>query len=164
MRGLVGTQRRGLGLVIRDIAGIATAVGVLLAVFGLFAQTHQKKFALAQLYIKRYWAIDDDLTRTENEGASTMSARARDVKRYLRLCEDEFEIARLGWIDAAIWDVWHEGICTQITKLQAETNDFALLTECATGGDGHSARRCPAMSEMSRRHKLIWWFERRLGD
>src|SRR6476661_3399334 len=93
-------------MTVADIASIVTAVGVFFAVIGLFAQTRQRKFGLAELYIQRYWQIDDAMKLAVAEGKSD----AVDQARYLVLCEDEYEVAQLGWIDANVWRVWHEAI------------------------------------------------------
>jgi len=55
------------------------------------------------LYIERYWQIDDDLL-LEPKG----SERHRQHRhRYLRLFEDEFDVAYLDFLDPQQWEAWH---------------------------------------------------------
>lgn len=143
---------------IGDIASVATAVGVLLAAVGLFAQVRQRKFALEQMYIERYWAIDDDWTLSRHSGSPDTAHR----ERYWRLCEDEFEIARLGWIGARVWDVWHDGIVTAINANRPAFGTYHLLDTCMTQAE-HRARECPALAGAGRRRRASWLVERVLG-
>ena len=54
-------------------------------------------------YSARFWAIDDELTMTDP--ASDPGRYTRLQKRYLKLREDEFDAARLSWLDATQWAV-----------------------------------------------------------
>jgi hypothetical protein len=56
-------------------------------------------------YSVRFGAIDDELTMTDP--ASDPERYARLQKRYLKLREDEFDAARLRWLDPSQWAVWH---------------------------------------------------------
>lgn len=138
---------------IGDLAGIATAIGVLLAAAGLFAQTHQRKFGIAQLYIERYWQVDEAFLAERRPHADSADAR-----RYLRLCEDEYDVARLGWIDVGVWRIWHDGIRDQVRRLQLDVRTYDHLTACLAD-DHHSATTCPGVAGHGWRRKLTWWVE-----
>ena len=142
---------------IGDIAGIATAVAVLLAAAGLFAQAHQRKFGLAQVYIQRYWEVAEYLLTNHQPPDNSP-----DAVRYLRLCEDEYDVARLGWIELGVWTIWHDGIRGQICDLRLDFNDFEHIKLCMTTKD-HHATNCPGVGERGWRRKLAWWIEAHLA-
>lgn len=70
-------------------------VGVVGGLMALRQGNRQQRLELGNLYIQRYWAIDDDLLRLPKGSPEHKQAR----HRYLRLCDDEFEAARRGWVD-----------------------------------------------------------------
>jgi hypothetical protein len=144
---------------ISDIAGIATAAAVLIAAAGVFAQSRARKFGLAQVYIQRYWQIDDDFIQ---EGLP--SPGSADARRYLRLCEDEFDAARLGWVDVAVWRAWHAGIRLQVKELglEEDASGYAQLQRCLCQRE-HKATRCEGLGKARWRQKIWWWLERRPG-
>jgi hypothetical protein len=152
-------ERTTESMTISDIAGLATAFAVLLAAGGLFAQIHQRKFSLAQVYVQRYWEVDEPFLSTPPppDGSS-------DAKRYLRLCEDEYDVAKLGWVDVGVWKIWHQGIRTQVKNLSYDTQDFANLSECINGPSDHLARNCPGLEPLSRRRRLVWRVEELLSS
>jgi hypothetical protein len=153
---------------IGDIAGIATAVGVLIAAAGVLAQTRARKFGLAQVYSERYWQIDDHLLQEDRRHPGSAIAR-----RYLRLCEDEFDAARLGWVDRAVWDAWHTGIRSQICELGLKKQvcelelengaaQYAQLRRCLLQSE-HIATNCKGLGEARWRRKILWRLESPLG-
>ncbi|AEV71532.1 hypothetical protein MycrhN_0902 [Mycolicibacterium rhodesiae NBB3] len=145
---------------IGDIANIATAIAVLLAAGGLWAQTRARKFELALVYVQQYWKIEEDLAR---EGP--LSAATPNGYRYLRLCEDEFDAARQGWIDISIWRIWHDGMRSELKVLHPDQlTKFEQLHLCMTGAEGHSPTACPGLHTPGLRRKVSWWFERLLGS
>ena len=119
---------------------ITTVCGILVAVFALLVQIGQRRFELAQQYIGRFWAIDDDIV-----AAGTDDERALHCLRYARLCEDEMEVVALGWIDRRTWSVWHEGIVSTaaVERIDRVRDSFELLGECFAHPH-HSATECPA--------------------
>jgi hypothetical protein len=145
--------------IIGDLASVATAVGVLLAAWGLRVQARQRKISLTQLYVKRFWELDDAVRLAKADGAPLSVHH----ERYLRLCEDEYEIARLGWIELKVWDVWHEGIQIGVSKLSVEPTDLQLLQRCRRQGSDHRGHQCEILSDASAPRKAMWWVERRLG-
>jgi hypothetical protein len=86
-----------------DIASIATAIGVLIAIYQLALSRQQARAVFEQTFVDRFWGIEDDRLR------DTESAEV-NRRRYLRLCEDQYEHARLKQFSKRTWDVWHEGI------------------------------------------------------
>lgn len=55
------------------------------------------------LYIERYWNIDDALLIEPKDEELHRHHR----HRYIRLFEDEFDVANLGFLDARQWEAWH---------------------------------------------------------
>lgn len=141
---------------IGDIAGIATAVAVLVAAAGLFAQSRARKFGLAQVYIQRYWVVDEQFLPDRRPDPAGPAAH-----RYLRLCEDEFDAAEQGWIDVAVWQTWHEGIRDQVDALHLDTSAYDHLRECFESPDeDHDATRCPGLGSPGLRRRVTWRVER----
>jgi hypothetical protein len=149
-----GDPSRGVVL-IGDIAGIATAVAVLIAAGGLFAQSRARKFGLAQVYIERYWVVDEYFLP-----ARRPEPTSADARRYLRLCEDEFDAAQQGWIDVAVWRTWHSGIREQVHELNLDVSAYDHLRVCMAGAAGHEATSCPGLGKPGLRRRLTWWIER----
>jgi hypothetical protein len=143
---------------IGEIAGVATAIAVFVAAAGLFTQTRARKFGLAQVYIERYWEVDEFFLREGCPGPDSANAR-----RYLRLCEDEFDAARLGWVDIAVWGAWHEGIRLQVVELGLDFRKYGQLKRCIDQGD-HEPTKCNGFEKISVRRKLSWWFESLFGS
>jgi hypothetical protein len=138
---------------IGEIAGVAMAVGVFIGAAGLFAQTRARKFGLAQVYIKRYWEVDELFVRDDHQRQDSTYAR-----RYLRLCEDEFDAAQLGWVDIAVWRAWHEGIRSQVKRERFNVDKYGQLKRCMEQRD-HEPTKCPGLGKVSVRRKFSWRFE-----
>ncbi|MFD7765243.1 hypothetical protein [Streptomyces microflavus] len=81
-------------------------------------------------YIARYWQILDhfpadaligeggpqgDAEETPAERAEREKLR-KSVLLYLRLCEDELELRKLGWVGGKTWDEWSLGIRAQLKQ------------------------------------------------
>src|SRR5689334_21243876 len=78
-------------------------VGLALVVWQLREQRRGMRAEFGNLYVQRYWEIDDDLL-LETKG----SDRHRQHRhRYLRRFEDEYDVAALGFLDARQWQAWH---------------------------------------------------------
>lgn len=100
---------------IADIASVATAVGVAAGIYQLRLSWKQGRASFEQTFVDRYWSIEDDRLR------GTDSAQV-NRQRYLRLCEDQFEHARLRQISRRTWSIWHDGIkIGWVTRLRAPT-------------------------------------------
>lgn len=139
---------------IADIASIATAVGVLLAACGLFSQVRQRKSDLSQTYVERYWKLDD---RREDRTTPPGVESRNNLERYWRLCEDEFDIVRLGWISGRTWCLWHESIRDD-RRLHKDTisasRGYRQLSKCLTS-DSHRPWRCPGLEPLSRWRRIL---------
>lgn len=87
----------GLGTLVTAI------VGLTLVAWQLHEQRRTMRAEFGNLYIERYWQIDDALLM-ETKGSDTHNQHRH---RYLRLFEDEFDVASLGFLDARQWRAWH---------------------------------------------------------
>lgn len=98
------------------------------------------------MYVQRFWDIDDRRLRAEQVGDK--DELLLQDRRYVRLCEDEFELVRLGWIDAEIWAVWHASIRVALEHsralVDAEPIDLLLARRCR-GAFEHEPTACPAV-------------------
>ncbi|MGA6172483.1 hypothetical protein ACPEIF_19815 [Streptomyces sp. NPDC012600] len=97
-------------------------------------------------YIARYWQIldrfpADALIGEEGPQGDAEEAPAERAEReelrksvllYLRLCEDELELRKLGWVGGKSWEEWSPGI-------QAQLNQWPVAEEWAPIRDGHRA-------------------------
>jgi len=111
-----------------DVPALATLIGVFAAVIGVFAavrQLHelgdQRRRDFENLFVQRYWKIMDDLsleaiecTRTVGEPVSPGDRKA--VIAFLRLSEDELDLCAKNWIGAATWELWRDGMATQLRR------------------------------------------------
>jgi hypothetical protein len=127
---------------------IVAVVGVVGGLMALRQGNRQQKLELGNLYIQRYWEIDDELLQLPKGSPEHRQSR----HRYLRLCEDEFEAARRGWFDERQWSVWHEWltksrtaemVASDLKSCDPETTRFDLVRACLTSGPGHSWEQCP---------------------
>src|SRR5664279_4686256 len=112
-----------------QVTDVVTMIGVLGVTGTLYATKRLRKSALAQDYIKRYWEISDQwMTETvpARQGAGDVH-----VRRYLQLCEDEYEMAALGLIDSRIWPVWHAGVCATLCGTMKARIDAVLVADAA---------------------------------
>ncbi|GAA3871151.1 hypothetical protein [Tessaracoccus defluvii] len=128
---------------------LVATVGVVGGLLALRQANRQRRLDLGGLYLQRYWEIDDDLLRLPK--GSPEHTRARH--RYLRLCEDEFEAARRGWLEPDQWNVWHAWLAEDAARAQvdvdliackAPVDRFLLLRECSSVSAQHSWKECPA--------------------
>jgi hypothetical protein len=145
---------------------VITALGVLIAAFGVPAlfvqmrlQLRQRKLELGNFYIQRYWEIDDAMLF---EPKGTDSHR-RQRHRYLRLCEDEYDAASYRWLDPMHWKIWHEWL-TSPKGASALEDDLAAcdpgrerfpsvracLAQVRAEGRSHSIERCAARAHSRR--------------
>ena len=82
---------------------VTAVVGLSLVAWQLREQRRGMRAEFGNLYIERYWQIDDDLL-LEPKG----SERHRQHRhRYLRLFEDEFDVAYLDFLDPQQWEARH---------------------------------------------------------
>jgi hypothetical protein len=145
----------------QELASWATAAGAVIAAVGLLLtarqlkiQNRQHRLELGTVYINRFWAVDDELTMTDPASEPERYKRLR--VRYLKLCEDEFDAARLGWLDPQQWAVWHSAYLRPSLRSELEsaildhgdTLDLPSLKAClaqtASAGT-HDPRMCSAL-------------------
>jgi hypothetical protein len=79
------------------------------------------------------------------------------------LCEDEFDAARQGWVDIAVWRAWHEGIRLQVAELGFDVSKYDQLKRCIDQGD-HEPTKCIGLGKTVWRRKVSWWFESLFGS
>ena len=145
-----------------ELAAWATATGAAIAAIGLLLTARQLKIQNRQhrldwgmAYSARFWAIDDELTMTDP--ASDPGRYTRLQKRYLKLREDEFDAARLSWLDATQWAVWHSAYLRPRVREQIESAiaqhgddlDLASLKACLgqTKSTGpHASSNCAGLT------------------
>jgi len=96
-RGMDGATWIGLGTL------VAAVVGLSLVGWQLREQRIAMQAEFGNLYIQRYWNIDDDLLLT----LKGSEEHRRHRHRYLRLFEDEFDVASLGFLNRQQWRAWH---------------------------------------------------------
>ena len=106
-------------------------------------------------YSVRFWAIDDELTMTDP--AADPERYMRLQRRQLKLREDEFDAARLSWLDATQWAVWHSAYLRPRVREQIESAiaqhgddlDLASLKACLgqTKSTGpHASSNCAGLT------------------
>jgi hypothetical protein len=81
----------------------AAVVGLSLVGWQLRLQRIAMQAEFGNLYIQRYWSIDDDLLIA----LKGSEEHRRHRHRYLRLFEDEFDVASLGFLNPHQWRAWH---------------------------------------------------------
>lgn len=123
-----------------DIASVATAVGVLAAVVQLMLSGRQSRATFEHEFVSRYWEISDQ--RLQGDGQSEVQ-----VKRYLRLCEDEFEVMRLGSISWRTWEVWHDAMREECAKWGDRVQGLDWLAGCLNDPEDHPGSDCPSIFE-----------------
>lgn len=146
----------------QELASWATAAGAVIAAIGLLLtarqlkiQNRQHRLELGGLYINRFWSVDDELTMADP--ASEPERYKRLKRRYLKLCEDEFDAARLGWLDPQQWAVWHSEYLRASLRAELESAirdhgdalDLRSLKACLaqTASVGpHDAQTCSALA------------------
>jgi hypothetical protein len=146
----------------QELASWATAAGAVIAAVGLLLtarqlkiQNRQHRLELGTLYINRFWSVDDELTMTDPATEPERYNRLRI--RYLKLCEDEFDVAGLGWLDPQQWAVWHSAYLRPSLHAELESavldhgDDLdlrslkACLAQTASAGP-HDPRTCSALA------------------
>lgn len=114
---------------------VTAVVGLSLVAWQLREQRRAMRAAFGNLYIQRYWEIDDDLLM-EPKGSERHKQHRH---RYLRLFEDEFDVASLGFLEREQWRAWH--------SVLNDTNTLDLVKEdlrvCNPANDQfEQLRRC----------------------
>lgn len=105
-----------------DVATIVTAGAVVVAILSFIGDRSQRHREFESLYVQRYWAIQD---RQSPDVRLGRKRRLRKADRalaldYLRLCEDELEIRKLGLVTNRTWKVWSDAIKSGIATPLAQ--------------------------------------------
>jgi len=116
-----GANWIGLGTLLTAVLGVCF-VG-----WQLGEQRRAMRAEFGNLYIQRYWSIDDDLMLADKNSP----VHAQHRHRYLRLFEDEFDVASLGFLDKKQWRAWHSVLDSH--KMLARLEDD--LAVCNPDGD-----------------------------
>lgn len=111
------------------------------------------------LYIERYWQIDDALLFERKD----TERHRQHQHRYLRLFEDEFDVARLGFLDSKQWQTWHSvlddgkllGLVRKdLVACNPDGDEFLRLRTCINQRLGeaatHAAKNCRGNSVTQR--------------
>ena len=106
---------------IQDVASVATAVGVLLAAVSLQQARRQRKRDFEDFYVRRYWKLMDRLSLDAMKGSLSGDAQERRkderaIRAYFLLCEDELDLRHDRWIGTRTWNLWREGIESQMSR------------------------------------------------
>ena len=145
------------------MTGLVTSLGVIVAVVvgicGIAQALRARQHQLAQSYVDRYWQLSDHAM------AGGAARRLELDPRYWQLCEDEFEAARLGWLDPHTWPVWHDAIRTALCRSEYHDGNMGLGL-CTADDSGHGPWDCPGItaapstqSRLSRRlhtARVLW--------
>jgi hypothetical protein len=96
-----------------NLANAATALGGVVLLFALipFRQAQKQRLRDAeQWYVERYWAIQDRIDVKIVGGRLQKLPTDKDLYDELRLCEDELDLRRAGFITNSTWDLWSPSI------------------------------------------------------
>lgn len=96
-----------------NLANAATALGGAAIVFALvpFFQAGKQRLRDAeQWYVDRYWSIQDRIAVDDVDGRLTKIPTMKDIYDELRLCEDELDSRKNGFITNPTWKVWSGSI------------------------------------------------------
>lgn len=150
-----------------DIASVATAIAVILAVAGLRQTQRQRVRQFEDFYVKRYWDLMDRLSlgALRDQRASNDEDR-KALYAYLLLCEDELDLRAEGWISDSTWKVWGNGIKSQLSCGPADEVWNAVMKKGETGTDisFDQLRRFMTNGGEDPFPKGVfpWWFVRRI--
>jgi hypothetical protein len=133
---------------------VAAVVGLTLVGRQLREQRRAMRAEFGNLYIQRYWDIDDDLL-FEAKGSKRHEQHRR---RYLRRFEDEFDVAYLGFLDKQQWKAWHsvvddpralDRVRDDLRVCDPVSNEFRRLRACIAQRDRdafHDVAHCVGCS------------------
>ena len=115
---------------VADLGSVLTAAAAIFAVFQLVGARTQRHRDFENLYVQRYWQLLDrmpDRLYLNHEIPAPDPDERRIVVAYLRLCEDEVDLRKQGFITDRTWAIWSEGILAQ---LQGAVYTKALVEHC----------------------------------
>ncbi|WP_449372015.1 hypothetical protein [Arthrobacter psychrolactophilus] len=98
-------------------AQIITAAALIIALFQIVGDRTQRLRERENLYVQRYWQLLDAMSPSlyeEGELALDSPTDRRACLSYLRLCEDQLNLRRSGFITDRTWKIWKDGMNTQV--------------------------------------------------
>ena len=101
------------------VSTVLTLVALIFAALTVGAARRQRLRQFESLYVARYWSLMDRLSLEALRGVKQRRVPENDqlaVRSYIRLCEDECELRKDGWIGDATWAPWAEGMKTQFKR------------------------------------------------
>jgi hypothetical protein len=134
--------------VISDIALIVTAVGVLGVVFGLRQSYRERLRQFEEKYVERYWKLLDQLTLEALRGASSGEIKESDekaIRGYISLSEDELEMRHYGYIADRTYELWAEGMRSQLRQRSFESVWKQVQQEIKAGSASRYEYLCRIM-------------------
>lgn len=106
--------------VARLVIEILTLIAIAFAVLQLVGDRNQRHREFENLYVQRYWNLvdrmSDDLYLKSNEELRRPSSDSRLMVAYLRLCEDQIDVRKEGFVTDRTWKIWGGGIRTQLEE------------------------------------------------
>lgn len=134
-----------------SIASVVTALAVVFAVGQLRVARQQSHREFENLYVQRYWSLldrfseaavlDDDLSAWDRGDKAI-------ALNYMRLCEDQLDMRRLGRITNSSWSFWAPAIRQAMSEpayhdlRNAYPNQFHSLRDfLSTGQDPFTKNR-----------------------
>lgn len=98
---------------------LVTAGAIVFAVFQVVGSRTQRHREFENLYVQRYWALLDRMSLQLYTGSTRRRLSGQDkdkrvIHDYLRLCEDELDLRREGFITDRTWEIWSKGILAQL--------------------------------------------------
>src|SRR4051794_35312043 len=158
--------------------GLGTLVTAVVGLSLVGWQLHEQRIAMqaefGNLYIQRYWDIDDDLLLA----LKGSKEHKRHRHRYLRLFEDEFDVASLGFLDAKQWRAWHSlldnakhltRVVEDLAVANPEGDEFLRLRACIrqrrTTHPTHEPKHCHGRdADMLRSERTVVDAPTSIGD
>ena len=117
----IGPRPRAMGYasrvdvwqILSTLASVVTALAVVFAAGQLRVAREQSHRDFENLYVQRYWSLLDkfsvEATLDEARAAATPADHAIALN-YMRLCEDQLDMRRLGRITNKTWSFWSAAI------------------------------------------------------
>lgn len=98
-----------------NVATVITALAVVLALLSFVGEKQQRHREFENLYVQRYWSLLDSMSdafRLTSQVTESHDLRVADD--YLRLCEDQIDIRRMGLVTHKTWSFWGPSILEAI--------------------------------------------------
>lgn len=97
-----------------------TLLAIVFAVLQLVGDRNQRHREFENLYVQRYWNLEDSLSDevylNKSDVQPTLGSDYRLIVSYLRLCEDQIDIRREGFVTDRTWKIWADGIRSQLEE------------------------------------------------